>query len=187
MFGDGELRRLAEDGRPREEERHFDVEDDEQQRDDVKPQVELHEARTDRRLAALVDLELFLCSAAAAAESGRAADSRTETAPPRPRTGRGKRRWRWGWPWLIVRGQVAECSESRCEVDLATAATDYSLRTTDNLLIRPAMDRFDDHLRLRHRRRIDRRPAPRHVERQAARSRRCIRRGCSSSGRGSRP
>ena len=44
---------------PGKEERDFDVEDDEQQRDDVEPQVELHEARADRRLAALVDFELF--------------------------------------------------------------------------------------------------------------------------------
>ena len=55
----GELRRLAEHRRPREEERHFHVEDDEQQRDHVEPQVELHEARADRRLAALVHLELL--------------------------------------------------------------------------------------------------------------------------------
>ena len=54
-----QLQGLAVDRGPGKEERDFHVEDDEQQRDDVEPQVELHEARADRRLAALVDFELF--------------------------------------------------------------------------------------------------------------------------------
>ena len=59
QVGVHQVRGLAEHRGPGKEERDFDVEDDEQQRHDVEPQVELHEARADRRLAALVDFELF--------------------------------------------------------------------------------------------------------------------------------
>ena len=56
----GELRYLAEYCGPGKEKRHLHVENNEQQGYDIEPQIELHEAGADRRLAALVDLELFL-------------------------------------------------------------------------------------------------------------------------------
>ena len=49
----------AENLRPREEERHFHVENHEQQGDDVETQVELNPGAADGRLAALVDRPLL--------------------------------------------------------------------------------------------------------------------------------
>ena len=54
-----QLRRAAVRDGPRVEQRHLDVEDQVHQRDDVEAQVELHPARADARLAALVDRRLL--------------------------------------------------------------------------------------------------------------------------------
>ena len=60
---------LAEHGGRRKEEGHFHLENQEHQRHDVEPQVELHRARANGRLAALVGLRLSAALGARARSS----------------------------------------------------------------------------------------------------------------------
>ena len=57
--GIGQVGHLAEYRCPWKEERNFNIKNDEQQCDDIKPQVELHKARPDRRFAAFIDFQFF--------------------------------------------------------------------------------------------------------------------------------